>query len=604
MSWFSSKNKSSFTRILPENLVSEFSKRKRDLLLLSLLSLGTLFASLAIVGTQLFYPFHFIIGFSLYIVSYIPVLRRLYLSRDTWRKYHAYKATRSFFIREAARIALFIFLFVVAAAFLWVRPLDGNPFADLSNDEIASRVEDDLYRAVTAMDYLESTGNELLAVIDDTTLATNRNEKITAAFHALLEAIGYSESLTDIHRYFASIPYAENDARIKSFLIANSLYAKKYELVNRLMLATKDDTLAQKALNEYVPILGRAAVFNEMVWRYYQPKTKVRLYGGHWYQKIFVSTRTRNDAYDLLRDKANNSFTYITSNFTKNLITTPTVLANAAEQKMFDAWFPVQKSVATAMGRAIISTRGKEGLITEAQARTMGEYMYPGDIMLQRRNWHISNVGIPGFWTHSALYTGSLEDMDSYFSSEFPIGTHERMSELIESSFPQVYERYTAATDDQMMVIEAIEPGVVLQTLPVSADADFVVVLRPKLTKRDTLQALLRAFANYGKPYDFNFDFDTRDAMVCSELVYDAYLEQSPDKAGLYFETSLVNGRPIVSPFDIAKKYVAEKDSVDQELSFVYFIRSNEKTGLADVSDEATFVDSLNWSKFSFLQEN
>jgi hypothetical protein len=257
------------------------------------------------------------------------------------------------------------------------------------------------------------------------------------------------------------------------------------------------------------------------------------------------------------------------------------------------------------MGRAILSTRGKEGLITEAQARTMGERMEPGDVMLQRRNWHVSNVGIPGFWTHSAPYTGDLPTMDKYFASEFPYEGYESMSAYLEAEAPAVYaELVTAnAEEDLPAVIEAIEPGVVLQTLPVSANADFVVVLRPRLTKHDKLLALMKAFSNTGKPYDFNFDFATRDALVCSELVYDAYYERLPEKAGLHFETSTVNGRSIVSPIDMAKKYVAERNNADRQFDFVYFLRSNEETGTASVSDEATFVESIEWSKFSFLQE-
>jgi hypothetical protein len=90
--------------------------------------------------------------------------------------------------------------------------------------------------------------------------------------------------------------------------------------------------------------------------------------------------------------------------------------------------------------------------------------------------------------------------------------------------------------------------------------------------------------------------------MVCSELIYDAYFERLPEKNGLQMETSVVSGRTIVSPHDIATKYVAERNTANPQLSFVYMLRSSESTGVATVADEETFIDSLNWSKFSFIE--
>lgn len=570
-----------------------------------MLSVGLTLLALAIVGTQLFYPFHMIIGVGIYVLSLVPFLWRIYLSRDTWRKYHAYKLTAGFLERERRRFVFGLLLIVAVAVFLWVRPIGVNPFSGMDDEAVASLVRDDLYRAVTAMDYLESTGNELLTTLAEEGSDTNQTEDITNAFESFLAAVAYSESLTEVHRYFASIPYSYWDIRLESFLIANSLYAKKYELVHRIMLAVDGNGHRETVLNQLMPTVGRNNVYNEMVFRFYEPKTRIRLTGGFVYQWLFIGDRPRSDqSFTLLRDKAYGSYEYLRSNIGVTILRTPGVIGDAAEQRMFEAWFPIQKGVATAMGRAIISTRGKEGLITAEQARTMGQYLEPGDIMLQRRNWHISNVGIPGFWTHSALYTGTLEEMEAYFATEFPYAGYERFSVYLAAEYPNAYAIYNTGevSGDRPAVIEAIEPGVVIQTLPVSADADFVVALRPELTKRDKLLALSKAFGNIGKPYDFNFDFNTRDAMVCSELIYDAYFERLPEKQGLQFETSLVNGRPIVSPFDMAAKFVAEWQTPNPQLSFVYFLRSDEGSDQAYVSDEVTFVRSLEWSKFSFLR--
>ena len=46
--------------------------------------------------------------------------------------------------------------------------------------------------------------------------------------------------------------------------------------------------------------------------------------------------------------------------------------------------------------------------------------------------------------------------------------------------------------------------------------------------------AILRAFGYVGRPYDFNFDFRTDAALLCSELVYKPY-KPSPGRQGLRF---------------------------------------------------------------------
>ncbi len=455
------------------------------------------------------------------------------------------------------------------------------------------------------MDYLESSGNDLLRVLAESKSDNNATEDIDLAFTTFLEAVAYSESLTDKHRYFASIPYRLWNERVTSFLISYSLYVKKYEIVHRIMMEVSGDEHKNKALNHFNNYYQRGDIYTEMAVRFYSPKTRIRLSGGHLYQRFFISDSPRTDnSFSLLRDKAYGSYSYLLGHFGQTILESSKVIGDGVEKEMFDTWFPIQKAVASSMGRAIISTRGNEGLIEDEDVTQMETKMLPGDIMLQRRNWHVSNVGIPGFWTHSALYTGDLATMDKYFASEFPYNGHDSFSAYLEANFPSVYEMYKVESDGTKSVIEAIEPGVVLRTLTKSADADFVVVLRPNLTKKDKLLALNKAFSNFGKPYDFNFDFDTRDALVCSELVYDAYFERLPEKAGLRMDTSLVNGRRIVSPFDMAKKYVEERNASEQEFEFVYFLKSDEKTKVVSVGTEKDFVASIEWSKFSFLQES
>jgi len=112
----------------------------------------------------------------------------------------------------------------------------------------------------------------------------------------------------------------------------------------------------------------------------------------------------------------------------------------------------------------------------------------------------------------------------------------------------------------------------------------------------------LRAMGNYGKPYDYNFDFETRDELVCSELVVDAY-SPTEDLKGLNLEIKTVAGRKIFSPTDFVKKFYDERGNFGRELEFVYFLDGNEKLQKAFVKEEADFATSWTRPKYDFLQE-
>jgi hypothetical protein len=54
-------------------------------------------------------------------------------------------------------------------------------------------------------------------------------------------------------------------------------------------------------------------------------------------------------------------------------------------------------------------------------------------------------------------------------------------------------------------------------------NADHVVVLRPNLPRAEIAAAIGEALGHFGKPYDFEFDFNLTSRIVCTELVYRSY---------------------------------------------------------------------------------
>jgi len=95
----------------------------------------------------------------------------------------------------------------------------------------------------------------------------------------------------------------------------------------------------------------------------------------------------------------------------------------------------------------------------------------------------MSNLFLPGFWPHSALWLGA-DDAD---------------------------------------ILEAKKDGVLLREIEETLQVDSFLVLRPNLTSDQIETALSRARTHTGKLYDFIFDFRTSDRLVCTEVIYRTY---------------------------------------------------------------------------------
>ncbi len=272
------------------------------------------------------------------------------------------------------------------------------------------------------------------------------------------------------------------------------------------------------------------------------------------------------------------------------------------ERAGFTAWFPLQKGVAVAISE--IRTTRRDNFVGHAEIDQLRDKLVPGDILLERRNWYLTNVGLPGFWPHAALYIGTPEDMDAAFGEETRnVTAGMAPSDYFRERHPDLYEQL--ARDDSEgfpnRVIEAVGEGVILNSLEHSAHADYVAALRPRLSSTDRLASVLAAFEHLGKPYDYDFDFVTDDTVVCSELVFKA-LQPNHSKGGLSFELTKTSGRLVLPPNDIAKKYDQEASREDRELDFVAYYEGSETEQRAIERTEADFRASWRRPKWDIAQ--
>jgi len=148
--------------------------------------------------------------------------------------------------------------------------------------------------------------------------------------------------------------------------------------------------------------------------------------------------------------------------------------------------------------------------ITAADCLKIADLAEPGDVLLSQNEGELSNIFIPGFWKHAAVYTGKYE------------------------------------------VTEAIGKGVSrCHLIDFAMKKDFVSLWRPLFaSKEQRKNAAEAAKLEIGRPYDYEFQSGNK-AFYCSELVYSAYDVAMGGKSP--FEMRPRYGIMTVTPMDIAR---------------------------------------------------
>lgn len=159
----------------------------------------------------------------------------------------------------------------------------------------------------------------------------------------------------------------------------------------------------------------------------------------------------------------------------------------------------------------------------------------PGDVLVVRKEYALTNYFLPGYWPHAALY----------------LGTRSQFANLEIENEPAVLRRQQRLDElshgDAGLVLEAMKDGVQLRTLESPFGSDSVIVLRPNLATHEIALGIARVFAHEAKPYDFDFDFRRSDRLVCTEVVYRAF-----DGLGnVSFPLVQRAGRPTLSGSDL-----------------------------------------------------
>lgn len=266
------------------------------------------------------------------------------------------------------------------------------------------------------------------------------------------------------------------------------------------------------------------------------------------------------------------------------------------------AIFPVQKGVAAWMGDTRVRRVGQP-LIRREQVEPLLARLEPGDIMVARQNWFLSNVGLPGFWPHAELYVGTPAVLAAYFDGDEQVKAWlstrmagvDTFTAFLEARYPDQWKQYASGKDlvdaAPIRIIESVSEGVSLTAIEHGMLVDYLGVMRPRLPKVEKAQAIARAFGFIGRPYDFDFDFRSDAALVCTELVWKSYAPSAAMK-GLRLPLVMVAGRQTLPANEIVRVFDLELDKPDRQLDFVAFLEGNEAGKTAVARDATEFRKS------------
>lgn len=154
-----------------------------------------------------------------------------------------------------------------------------------------------------------------------------------------------------------------------------------------------------------------------------------------------------------------------------------------------------------------------------------------GDILLEKTPFRLTDKLIPGYWGHAAVWIGTEAELKELGIWDNPLVTSHR-DEIREGR----------------LVVEALRSGVEMNTIQHFLNIDSIGILRMANQSRDVrANTVIQALRQVGKPYDFNFDVESKGRVYCSKLVYLSY-------SGVDWPTKRSLGRTTFTPDDVAVK--------------------------------------------------
>lgn len=241
--------------------------------------------------------------------------------------------------------------------------------------------------------------------------------------------------------------------------------------------------------------------------------------------------------------------------------------------------FIISKYIWNFISRTRFTTR-KHPLVTKTNLSKYVEIAEPWDILLTRWNWNASNISIPWFWKHMAMYIWTWRYLKKHFKWYY-------IDEL---------------QDESNYIIEATWKWIdIVEIHEFASHIDYLWVARTTFSKEKIKRTINNALLNLWKGYDFIFNFYSDKKLVCTALILKSYAKENRKDEWIDIELEKIGISLTYPPNNFINKLIEENQKKSPLIEWVFFIDSIEKTWENFVSSVPELLKSWDRPKLSIF---
>ncbi len=216
-----------------------------------------------------------------------------------------------------------------------------------------------------------------------------------------------------------------------------------------------------------------------------------------------------------------------------------------------------------AFGNSAGAIKWRKGYLynNEKIIKELRDNLKPLDIITEKAGFALTDTFIPGHFGHNAIWLGGKDEL-------IKLGLWDNL----------IPDHIKKGIEEGKQIIETDRSGTHLKSLEDFMNVDDFAILRlgdKTLGKKLFENVYKVAFSQLGKTYDFNFDVETTDKLVCSELLYQSF-------GMINWPTRKYLGRTTISPDNIGSLLFYE----DSPLELVQYFSGSPQGYISKTFDD------------------